>query len=162
MNAPPRAPWPPRLRAKRLRLRAIRPADSPPRWLADAERALSAQGDCSLPDRLGAGDRGYWIVLPHAESDDVVGALAARLDHHDLIWTWLAVGALWRLRGIAAAAVPLVERAARRQDARRARVLVPGSNGVAFYFWLRLGYRPLPVAPWPREGSGAWMVRDLL
>jgi len=41
-------------------------------------------------------------------------------------------------------------------------------RGLAVYFWLRLGYRPLTTAqaPWPLAGlsneprRGLWMVRD--
>ena len=43
-------------------------------------------------------------------------------------------------------------------------VLVPERLGLALYFWLRLGYRPLTQressAP-PEDGAAAWMVRKL-
>jgi hypothetical protein len=35
-------------------------------------------------------------------------------------------------------------------------------HGIAMYFWIRLGYRPLMHSEWPcaREGI-AWLARDL-
>ena len=92
----------------------------------------------------------------------VAGALAARIDSSDagLIWTWLAVGAEWRALGLGGAAVPLLERVAVRLGARAARVTVPARNGVALYFWLRLGYQVRAAAPWPLERGGSWMVRS--
>ena len=43
-------------------------------------------------------------------------------------------------------------------------VLVPARLGLALYFWLRLGYRPLTQDEWParpKRGSAVWMVRGL-
>ena len=43
-------------------------------------------------------------------------------------------------------------------------VLVPAQLGLALYFWLRLGYRPLTQAEWParpERGPAVWMVRGL-
>ena len=70
-------------------------------------------------------------------------ALAARLEDTTLVWSWLAVAADWRGFGYGGAAVPIVERAAMRLGATSGRALVPASNGIGLYFWLRLGYRPL-------------------
>ena len=43
-------------------------------------------------------------------------------------------------------------------------VLVPARIGLALYFWLRLGYRPLTQAEWParlERGAAVWMMRGL-
>ena len=42
-------------------------------------------------------------------------------------------------------------------------VAVPSRIGIALYFWLRLGYRPITriAAPLTPAPSTAWMVRDL-
>jgi ribosomal protein S18 acetylase RimI-like enzyme len=59
-------------------------------------------------------------------------------------------------------ALELEKRLAR--TARRLYVLVPGNLGLALYFWLRLGYRPLTGAErLPVEGGrvALWMARDL-
>ena len=48
--------------------------------------------------------------------------------------------------------------------AARCYVLVPSKLGLAFYFWLRLGYQPLIRDDWPAqpgEPPSAWMVRPL-
>lgn len=49
-------------------------------------------------------------------------------------------------------------------NAQRVFVQVPESIGLALYFWLRLGYRPLTASESPRKkpNSGSlWMVRDI-
>jgi hypothetical protein len=41
---------------------------------------------------------------------------------------------------------------------------VPSDLGLALYFWLRLGYRPLLQRDWPAPVEGktaAWMQREL-
>ncbi len=43
------------------------------------------------------------------------------------------------------------------------RILAPATeqHGIALYFWIRLGYRPLERAAWPcRRPATAWLVRD--
>ena len=57
--------------------------------------------------------------------------------------------------------MPIVERAARRLGATAGRALVPASNGIALYFWLRLGYRPLAGLDRPKPREGTWMGRAL-
>ena len=122
----------------------------------------------------GAGERvGYWIRVAHEGEEQTAGAVAASIEDGSegpaLVWQWFAVGAAWRAFGYGGAAVPIVERAATKLGATSARVRVPASNGVALYFWLRLGYRPvaqgarpagevLPSIEAAREGT--WMVRD--
>lgn len=35
-------------------------------------------------------------------------------------------------------------------------------HGIAIYFWIRLGYRPLPRSEWPCDRPGvAWLVRSI-
>ncbi len=49
-------------------------------------------------------------------------------------------------------------------SSKRLYVLVPANAGLTFYFWLRLGYRPLTQREWPaapEEPPAAWMVRSL-
>jgi hypothetical protein len=39
---------------------------------------------------------------------------------------------------------------------------VPEVHGIAMYFWIRLGYRPLLRGDWPRACDGAvWVRRDI-
>ena len=64
--------------------------------------------------------------------------------------------------GYGGVAVTLIERAAKRGGLLDGRVLAPANNGVALYFWLRLGYRPLADAAWPKPCEGTWMSRTAL
>ncbi len=60
------------------------------------------------------------------------------------------------------AALALEERLA--PSAKEIYVSVPARLGLAFYFWLRLGYRPLTQRDWPyppEESPSVWMVRSL-
>ena len=68
-----------------------------------------------------------------------------------------------RRLGIGGRAALALERRLTR-SASRLYVLVPERLGLALYFWLRLGYRPLTQSEWPAApegGTAAWMVRDL-
>lgn len=47
---------------------------------------------------------------------------------------------------------------------KRAYVSIPAGLGLALYFWLRLGYRPLTQSDWPvapKDAPAVWMVREL-
>ncbi len=162
-----RADWPTHLRSQRLRLRAGAPGAPAPAWLPEAEAASGGARDpCPLAGRIAAGDAVYWLRPAGAaaagrEPADPIGACAARIEDATLVWTWLAVAADWRGFGYGGAAVPIVERAAMRLGATSGRALVPASNGIGLYFWLRLGYRPLPAPDWPKPREGTWMQRAL-
>jgi GNAT superfamily N-acetyltransferase len=75
----------------------------------------------------------------------------------------LAVDPARRRLGIGGrAAMALEERLVKK--ACRLYVAVPSELGLALYFWLRLGYRPLTQAEWPAPPDRApstWMVREL-
>lgn len=163
--------WPRAMRSRRVSLSAIVAETLPasaPAWLAEAERAvLGVEPGCPLADQLGEGDAAYWVRVARDRPDGgrerrTVGAVAARQSDEWLVWRWLAVDESMRAFGYGGAAVPVVERAARRAGLSAARVLVPASNGVALYFWLRLGYRPSTERAWPRPYEGTWMVRETL
>ena len=73
-----------------------------------------------------------------------------------------------RFRGLGGEAALALERYLReRFGVERVYAPVPDGRGLAVYFWLRLGYRPLlqTEAPWPLVGltaeskPGIWMVR---
>ncbi len=166
--------WPRSLSSARLTVSLSRlqaadlTPDRRPDWLVEAERAvLGADPGCQLLELLDSRNAAYWLRIK-LENDLAVsvGACAARLNDSDLVWNWLAVGEPWRAFGYGASAVPLVERAARSQEAQIARVRVPATNGVALYFWLRLGYRAVASStemgsPWGEPYPGTWMVRQL-
>jgi RimJ/RimL family protein N-acetyltransferase len=67
-----------------------------------------------------------------------------------------------RRRSLGADAVQLFEEAvARRYGARHFRAGVDGGNGLALYFWLRLGYRPLDIEREMQRRVTLCMVRDV-
>jgi GNAT superfamily N-acetyltransferase len=76
----------------------------------------------------------------------------------------LAVAAERRRLGSGSRAALALERKLARST-KRLYVRVPSRTGLALYFWLRLGYRPLTQREWPvvPEGGDAavWMVRQL-
>ncbi len=142
-------------------------------WLEEAAQAIAGRGEpCRIDDRLADGDHGWWIL----GDGEPVGALcgrAARLRREPgaraLIWTWLAIDARWRAYGYGGAAVPLLETAALEVGASLALTPLPADNGVALYFWLRLGYTPiravdLAQADWPSgvAADALWMQRPLV
>ncbi len=77
--------------------------------------------------------------------------------------TLLAVDPARRRRGIGGRAALALERRLRRSVAR-IYACVPARLGLALYFWLRLGYRPLMQAESPAQpeiSPSVWMVREL-
>ena len=94
-----------------------------------------------------------------------------------------AIGiAVWRLLPAAAALIEFVgvqpssgrrgyghQAAERLAEALRADGVTalfapaPAIHGIAVYFWIRLGFRPLLQVDWPCKREGlAWLVRDVL
>ncbi len=65
-------------------------------------------------------------------------------------------------RGTGMAAAALVEELLRADGARTVYAPAPAMHGIDVYFWIRLGYRPLPRAAWPCAVDGvAWMRCDV-
>lgn len=65
-------------------------------------------------------------------------------------------------RGSGMAAAALVEDELRAARIHTAYAPAPAAHGIAVYFWIRLGYRPLLRAQWPCDRPGiAWLMRDL-
>ena len=65
-------------------------------------------------------------------------------------------------RGSGMGAAALAEYELRASGARMVYAPAPAVHGIAMYFWIRLGYRPLMRAQWPCERAGvAWLVREL-
>ena len=120
------------------------------RWASeDALRSTVAQNGTLIADEGGPlGFVAFELGAPRRNSARV-RLLAVRPDQRRL--------------GIAGrAALALEERL--RESASRCDVLVPARLGLALYFWLRLGYRPLTQReqPAPPEAPPAvWLVRSL-
>ncbi|TAK58004.1 MAG: hypothetical protein EPO22_11495 [Dehalococcoidia bacterium] len=65
-------------------------------------------------------------------------------------------------RGTGMAAAALVEELLRAEGVRTIYAPAPAVHGIDVYFWIRLGYRPLPRDAWPCAiDAVAWMRRDL-
>ena len=65
-------------------------------------------------------------------------------------------------RGYGLHAAALLEDQLRRRGIRCIYAPAPASHGIATYFWIRLGYRPLLRPAWPCSIDGvAWLSRDL-
>ena len=184
--------WPALVAGERASLRRFEGDAIAADWLEEAAQAIAGRADpCRLQARLDDGDQGWWILGVGDLDGDIggkidgqtagrtvgrtVGALCGKLVELDdptasraLIWTWLAVDARWRAYGYGGASVPLLEQAARSAGARIALAPLPPDNGVALYFWLRLGYTPIrTVAVEPSDipagvaADALWMQRPL-
>ena len=117
------------------------------RWAdADALRTASAL--------IYSDDRGAAFVAYEADAP-LPGC--ARID-------FLAVAPERRRLGTGGRAALALERKLAK-TAKRVYMLVPSRIGIALYFWLRLGYRPLTQRAWPFAPDGGdasvWMVREL-
>jgi ribosomal protein S18 acetylase RimI-like enzyme len=119
------------------------------RWPDEASlRAAAGRSDVLLfRDRAGEAFIAYDIDAP------VPGAVRIEL---------LAVAPDRRRLGLGSRAALALEKRIGR-SAERIYVAVPATTGLALYFWLRLGYRPLLQREWPAplDGVSAWMMRDL-
>lgn len=167
------APFP--LCGSRVALRPLRPEDAPAvePWLAEAVAAIDGvRPTAATPASLSAFREvaaGRW---PGAAIDVIIA------DRHGV--NGLLV---WRIRSASSRAGPAVEidalaiRAGLRNLGYGAEAVlcleavhpsatmlaaVPRLNGLAIYFWLRMGYRPVRLdeeATLARDGERLWMVR---
>jgi hypothetical protein len=65
-------------------------------------------------------------------------------------------------RGTGMQAAAMLEQQLQRRGVRAIDAAASEAHGISIYFWIRLGYRPLPRGDWPcvREGI-VWMRRNL-
>ncbi len=155
------------LSAGRVRL-SLLPPDAPAEmpWL---DGALSPEWDL---DDFEAARRESLGVLISDEDGTPMGLALVRMDTPspgDAIIAFLAMQPERRYRGLGGEAGLAVERLVRdRLGVRCVYVGVPEGRGLAVYFWLRLGFRPLSIAEAPNAPlgltgeslPGIWMVRD--
>ncbi|MCY3567175.1 MAG: hypothetical protein OXH38_01000 [Chloroflexi bacterium] len=158
--------WPTAVRGERAAIVPFADSNATGDWFEEAAQAIAGRREpCRIELRLAGGDQGWWIMA----DDEHVGALCARLGvsgatpgSRAVIWTWLAVEARWRAYGYGGAAVPLLEAAACAAGATVALAPLPPDNGVALYFWLRLGYTPLRSVEVQADDWPAGVARDAL
>lgn len=147
-----------------MRLRTLRKADLPllSSWLP---RATSDAGcDAWTEDALARSIEREGVLTTTGRDPTLViayetGVLAPDAARIRL----LAVDPERRRLGLGGEAALALERRLAKSMGR-IYVLVPSRLGIALYFWLRLGYRPLTRAEWPappEQPPAAWMVRDL-
>ena len=65
-------------------------------------------------------------------------------------------------RGAGMRAAALLEKELRSEAVAMIYAPAPAAHGIAVYFWIRLGYRPLMRPDWPCQRDGvAWLLRDI-
>jgi hypothetical protein len=136
-------------------------------WL---DAALSPEW--TLADLLPHVEAGRGVLIADAARNDAIGAAVVLLGEPRLgsaSVPFIAMDPSRRFRGLGGEAALTLEQHLR--DAHRIAAVyapVPDWRGLAVYYWLRLGYRPLSVAdaPGPLVGlndvarAGIWMLRD--
>jgi GNAT superfamily N-acetyltransferase len=156
------------LTTQRLLLRAATPLDvaALSDWLSPA--ALSP--DWQIEDLAAVLPQAHSILIGDTagESLGLIVLLTDRPEPGDVSIPLVAVAPPRRFSGLGGEAVLAVERELRKRwGVKRCFAPVPDNRGLAVYFWLRLGYRPLTPAqaPWPLAGltdeprRGMWMLR---
>jgi len=150
----------------RLRLSLASPGDIDGLpWLAAALSPEWEPADIEAP--AGAGE---CVVIWRTDGAPIglAVAVAGQPNAGSACISLLAIEPAERFRGLGGEAALALE--GRMLDSWRSRVVlapVPEGRGLAVYFWLRLGYRPLlrADAPWPlvslggRSVRGIWMAR---
>ena len=124
------------------------------RWYDQA--TVLAGSPVRLEDLRDSTDGRQTLVLTDGERREPVGLMAVTLVDPEPGWATVALLAIARQeeRDIAALGVALLE-ARLRGEASYIRAGVPLDVGLALYFWLRLGYRPIV------SGERLWMISDL-
>jgi GNAT superfamily N-acetyltransferase len=127
-----------------------------PEWtLAELEAPVAAGNGVLISDRDDAAI-GVAVVLPNAPS---AGCTTI---------PFLGVEPARRFRGLGGEAGLGLDRWLRDKGYEKVYAPVPDGRGLAVYFWLRLGFRPLTKPQWPgpliglsqRPVRGIWMLRD--
>jgi GNAT superfamily N-acetyltransferase len=127
-----------------------------PEWTpVDLEAAVAGGNGVLIGDRDGAAI-GVAVVL-----QDVPSAACATLP-------FLAIDPARRFRGLGGEAGLALDAHLRGHGFEKVYAPVPDGRGLAVYFWLRLGFRPLRTPDWPgplvglspKTVHGIWMLRD--
>ena len=124
------------------------------RWYDKA--TMLAGSPTPLNELLDSTGRRRTLVLTDGTNREPVGLILVALDDPEPGWATVNQLAIARQeeRDMAALGIALLETGL-GQEATRIRAAVPADVGLALYFWLRLGYRPIAA------GGRLWMMRDL-
>ena len=109
-----------------------------------------------LNDLLDSTGHRRTLALTDGTRQEPAGLMVVAANDPQPGWATVALLAIARQeeRDVAALGVALLE-ARLRGEASHIRAAVPLDVGLALYFWLRLGYRPVV------SGKGLWMIREL-
>ena len=117
-------------------------------------------------------EAGSAVLITEAATDTPIGAAVALLNAPSegaAAIPFISIDPTRRYRGLGGEATLALERHLRsRFGVSSVYAPIPDWRGLAVYFWLRQGYRPVTAAeaPWPLTGlmpeprPGIWMVRD--
>ena len=124
------------------------------RWYTKA--VVLAGSLAPLSELLDSTGRRRTLVLTDGTNQEPAGLILVALDDPQPGWATVDLLATARQeeRDVAALGVFLLE-AHLQGEAIHVRAAVPADVGLAPYFWLTLGYRPVVF------GQGLWMMRDL-
>lgn len=163
------------IRGKRVALRPIVESDvaAVQGWYSEAaatlaglsRRPISHSKDLTsrLREARWQPQRQIWL-LTEAQSGEAAGLLDFGLPETAEGWltiAFLAVAKERRGRGLGGEAVLLLEEEAQQRGwAHRFRARIVPQNGLAIYFWLRLGYHALLSGQHPWDKEVVWMIRD--
>jgi hypothetical protein len=153
----------------RIRLRRLTPEalNEMQDWLA-----LSLAPDWPEYALEAATEQGEAVLIEEANTGSAIGAGVAILDAPQkgtAAIPFISIDPNRRYRGLGGEATLALERHLRsRFDLENVYAPIPDWRGLAVYFWLRQGYRPVTSneAPWPLTGlvpeprPGIWMLRD--
>lgn len=113
---------------------------------------------------LAGGPAGETLVIAPRGEDKPIGVLQYRMNEPSKGWAtidYLAVVEGSRRWGLGQDAVRLLEDdLAQQEDVRHFRTTIDTGQGLALYFWLRLGYRPLDSIPDSQGRDVMPMVRE--
>ena len=146
-----------------MRLHAVRRSDIErlASWLPDVAE-LAGCSRWTVEDAL-VDIAGSSQVLTNEDASAFIAFKTAAPQPHSAQVDFLAVAPEQRRLGIGGRMALGVERRLKRK-AERLYTLVPASIGLALYFWLRLGYRPLTrkeSPPMTNNDASVWMVRSI-
>lgn len=144
-----------------IALRAVRASDAA--WIGSWFSPVAASVGFSHGDYralIGEDSRGASVITLDRRP---IGLLVYRLLAGDAaIIEFVGTPPVEARRGSGMQAAALLERALSKRGVRTILAPAPESHGIAMYFWIRLGYRPLLREEWPGECDGvAWLSRDI-
>jgi GNAT superfamily N-acetyltransferase len=132
------------------------PASLAPEWtLTDLESALEAATGVLISD---ADETPIGLALVRLDAP-AAGCASVPL---------ITIDPERRFRGLGGEAGIALDRHMRASGFEKVYAAIPDGRGLAVYFWLRLGFRPLTTPEWPgpvtgllgESRAGIWMLRD--